>query len=179
MTRRWIDAVVVGMEFCPWASAVLDQPDGLSLKACTGDAVTRLTTVSQCLQSMAAKGSPETQLLIAHEGLESFESFLDFVQESEDELSRLGFEGVLQLASFHPDYCFAGESFDDAANYTNRSPYPMLHILREDSITRRIGDGDFARQVPERNIERARNLGNERLSAIVRECIIGSGEPNV
>ncbi len=179
ITRRWIDAVVVGLGFCPWAAAVLDQSDGLSIQPCTGDATTRLEIVRTWLKTLATQDSPETLLLVVPVGLESFDQFLDFVDTSDNELRAMGLEGVLQIASFHPQYCFAGESFDDAANYTNRSPYPMLHILREDSITRSIGDGEFARSVPERNIKQAREIGNQRLSGILHDCIIGGRGANV
>lgn len=178
-TRCWIDAVVVGLGFCPWASAVLDQPDGLSVQLCAGDAEARLDTVGQWLTHMTHQETPETVLLVVPDGLESFESYLDFVQASEELLEQMEFVGILQLASFHPDYCFAGEAPDDAANYTNRSPYPMLHILREESITRRTGDGVVARGVPERNVKRARSLGNRRLSAILEQCVIDAGRADV
>jgi len=86
-------------------------------------------------------------------------------------ISDEGFEGVIQLASFHPDYCFEGAPDDDAANYTNRSPYPMLHLIREQSLEEALEQFDQAELIPERNIAFARALGTPSLAAQLKACL--------
>jgi hypothetical protein len=95
---------------------------------------------------------------------------LDLVAIAEDVLIDQDYEGVYQLASFHPDYCFADSKPDDAANYTNRSPYPMLHIIREASIEKALTKYPNPEQIPERNMQLTRKLGLEKLQTLLATC---------
>ena len=98
-------------------------------------------------------------------GLEDFDDYLDFLAVAEALLVEQGYEGTYQLASFHPDYCFDGAEQDDPANFTNRSPWPMLHLLREAGLEQALAHYPEPEAIPERNIERMGQLGSERLSA--------------
>jgi hypothetical protein len=103
----------------------------------------------------------ETALLILPNGFSDFDEYLDLVDLSEKLLKAEGFEGVYQVASFHPGYIFAGSNDNDPANYTNRSPYPMLHLLREDLLTIAIDKHTNVDDIPNQNIAKAQSLGLE------------------
>ena len=104
-----------------------------------------------------------TTLLILASACTRFDDFLDLAAIAEQLLLDQGYEGVYQLASFHPEYCFAGSDQNDAANYTNRSPYPMLHIIRETDIAQALQSYQNPEQIPERNIELTRKLGLKKM----------------
>ena len=99
-----------------------------------------------------------------------FDDFLDLVAIADDLLIAQAYEGVYQLASFHPDYCFAEASPDDAANYTNRSPYPILHLIREASIEQVLNHYPEPENIPLRNIALTRELGSNYLQALLNAC---------
>lgn len=105
----------------------------------------------------------ETTLLILPAVLEEFLVFNEFLGDCEELLTEMRLDGIYQLASFHPRYQFAGTAPDDAENYSNRSPYPMLHILREDSVSRAVDSYPDIDAVPARNIEQLRRLGRDEL----------------
>ena len=107
----------------------------------------------------------ETTLLIHQQSLLTFPDYNDFLPEVDRLVRKLGLEGVIQVASFHPDYQFAGTAPDAVENYTNRSPYPMLHLLREESITEVAGDQDALAAIPLRNILTLRGLGRAEMMA--------------
>ena len=98
----------------------------------------------------------ETVIVIYPTGLESFFDYLDFLETANELLIEEGYEGTYQLASFHPDYCFDEVKQDDPSNYTNRSPYPILHILREASLERVLQSYKEPESIPENNINLAR-----------------------
>ena len=102
-------------------------------------------------------------MLIHPQVLTDFLDYNDFLNVADDAIERLGLSGVLQIASFHPDYRFAGTTADDVTNYTNRSPYPMLHVLREASVEAAIASYRGSDEIPARNIETLRRLGLRRL----------------
>ncbi|MCL1042394.1 DUF1415 domain-containing protein [Shewanella marisflavi] len=112
----------------------------------------------------------ETTLFIMPRGFEGFYLYLDLVDIANDLLIEQGFEGVFQLASFHPDYCFEGEPQDSAANYTNRAPYPTLHIIREASMERALADYDDPESIPERNIAFAERKGEAFFVKLLQSC---------
>lgn len=158
-TRQWIENVVVGLNFCPFAKRELRR-DAVRFTVCgnggTADALQRL--IDEC-GHLDAHPETETTLLILPEGFADFLDYLDLAELAEDLLAEQGYEGVYQVASFHPDYCFADAGPDDAANYTNRSPYPMLHLLREASLDTAIDNYPDIDSIPENNMEKARTLG--------------------
>ena len=116
-----------------------------------------------------------TTLLIAPSMFPDFDSYNQFLELAEGLLELLDLQGVFQIASSHPAYQFAGTAVDDAENYTNRSPYPMLHLLREASIEVAVAAHPGIDEVPERNIRHLRKLGTEALAARLRACFQGQG----
>ena len=173
-TARWLDHVVVGMGFCPYAAPVTNSDGGLAIEVLVGSGETLFEALLGQLKTMDGGEQPETALLVIPSGLEDFEIYLDFLQDAEDLLVSEGYEGIYQLASFHPQYCFDSTAFDDASNFTNRSPYPMIHILREASLTRYLTDDEDAMKIPERNISKARREGYDKLQTLFDWCKSGS-----
>ena len=113
----------------------------------------------------------ETTLLIFPGDMQSFAVYLNFVKRSETFLKSKGYEGKYQLATFHPQYIFAGAHEDDAANYTNRSIYPMLHILREKGLSKALASFPEPGNIPERNMAFARKKGLEYMKALRESCL--------
>jgi hypothetical protein len=113
---------------------------------------------------LAPRETTETTLLIHPQALTDFLDYNDFLSDADALLCELGLEGVIQIASFHPQYQFAGTAPDAVENFTNRSPYPMIHLLREVSITEVSGDAAALAAIPRRNIETLRALGREQIS---------------
>jgi uncharacterized protein len=159
-TRDWIGAVVVGLNFCPFARPVLeanriryalsDAVDAESLSHDLQDELLRLSNTD--------RAAVETTLLIHPHALPHFPDYNDFLADTDDVLERLGLVGVIQIASFHPHYQFEGTGIDDAENATNRSPFPMLHLLREASVTE-VNDEAKVAAIPRRNVALLRRLG--------------------
>lgn len=160
-TQRWLRRAVIGLNLCPFAKAV-DVKDQIHY------AVSRsigfkdlLDDLSNELKDLAALAPAErdTTLLIAPDGLADFLEFNDFLAQSIRLLSKRGYEGIFQIASLHPLYEFADAPPDDLANFTNRSPYPTLHILREESIDRAVKAFPHAEAIFQANIDTMRRIG--------------------
>lgn len=165
-TREWIERAVIGLNLCPFAKSVYagDLVRFVVSEARTEDAL--LADLEHELRALA-EASPEeveTTVLIHPHVLNSFLDYNDFLDVADAAIERLGLTGVVQTASFHPDYQFAGTAADDVTNYTNRSPYPMLHLLREESVERAVDGYPDVDRIPERNIETMRRLGLSGLS---------------
>ena len=170
-TRCWIENVVIAQNFCPFAHFVyVNELIEFSVNK-PGSMKAALEQLAQSLENLQSNSSVETSLLIFPEFVSAWEDYLDFLELAQSLLKQLGYEGIFQLASFHPDYCFEGESTDDAANYTNRSPFPMLHILREASLSEQIEHYPDAQQIPENNIVHARTMGADSLRSLLKNCI--------
>lgn len=168
-TQQWLEKIIVGLNFCPFAKKELVNNTikyHLSPHAKLKKALEELVAQFSYLEQ---HDEIETSLIIYKQGFKSFESYLDFVAFAEELLIDSGFEGVFQLASFHPDYYFEGEDFDDPANFTNRSPYPTLHIIREKSMARVLAVYKNPEQIPESNIVLARKKGNEFFIEILKD----------
>ncbi len=170
VSEKWVRTVVVGLDFCPFARRELD---GGTIRF----HVTESTTVEDCcnalldeLHEMDGDAKIESTLVIFNKGFDGFDSYLMLVGAGEASLESAGYEGVYQLASFHPDYCFVDSSADDAANYTNRSPYPMIHILRGATVEEAIVQHPDAEAIPDRNIAVAREMGVDALEALREQC---------
>ena len=162
-TVRWLEAAVIGLNLCPFAKAphVKRRIRYAVSEAGTEDAL--LETLALELDRLAAADPEliETTLLIHPRVLTDFIDYRFFLPRVDALLRRAGREGTLQVASFHPDYVFAGSDDDDVANNTNRSPYPMLHLLRESSIDRAVAATPDAEAIWSRNVEVLRALGHE------------------
>jgi hypothetical protein len=161
--RKWVSTVVVGLNFCPFAKPVIEANavrytvvNDRSVEAC-------LVALSDEMQRLQADDGIETTLIICPVGFEAFEDYLDLLAVADALLVDEGFEGTFQLASFHHDYCFDGAVYEDPANYTNRSPFPMLHLLREASIEKALVNVAHPEKIPNRNIEVARALGIKKM----------------
>lgn len=169
--RRWIERVVVAHNLCPFARRELALG---SVRYCVSQAADEsmlLHTLDEELALLVRDPSIETTLLIHPQVLEDFYHFNSFLGQGDRLLRRLGLEGVFQIASFHPRYQFAGTGPDDAQNYSNRSPYPMLHLLREDSVERAIAGYPDIAGVPHRNIATLEALGTPLLRDLCRSCL--------
>lgn len=162
-TRNWLERAVIGLQLCPFAAAphlsgrvryyVSAQRSGVGL----------LEELSDELKSLqdADPLKCETTLLIHPQAFANFLEYNDFLDACDAAVSELGFEGELQVASFHPRYQFAGTAAEDIENYTNRSPYPMLHLLREASVTRAVAKFPHIDRIGATNKETLRRLGHE------------------
>ena len=160
-TRRWLQRAVIGLNLCPFAKAVHVRNQVryvLSEAATPTGLLAELTRELEFLHA-ADPEMVETTLLIHPQLLGDFLDYNDFLDNADAAVEALGLEGEIQVASFHPDYVFAGSDPDDPANCTNRSPYPMLHLLREESVSRAVEAFPDPETIVERNIETLDELG--------------------
>jgi hypothetical protein len=169
--RCWVETVVVDLNLCPFAGRELQQERIRFV-------VTSSTTESQLLASLQTElewldthPEVETTLLIHPRVLQDFDDYNQFLETADELLDAMGVDGKYQLASFHPHYQFAETAAADVENYTNRSPYPMLHLLREQSLERSIASYPDTEQIPLRNIALMKRLGVARLKQLLRACI--------
>jgi hypothetical protein len=167
-TRRWLERAVIGLNLCPFAKAV-------HVKAQVHYAVTAATTPRELLDDLGKEldalvamdaSVRETTLLIAPDCLQEFMEFNDFLATGDRLIRKRGLEGVIQLASFHPGYQFEGTETADVTNCTNRSPYPTLHLLREDSIARAVESFPQPEAIYDANMQTLRQLGPEGWAAL-------------
>jgi len=160
-TQAWLERDVIGLNLCPFARAVSDagRIRYFVSRAETGEGLrTDLVSELRILETLDP-AKVDTTLLIHPSVFGDFPDYNDFLGVAEAAVEELGFAGVFQIASFHPTYRFAGTAPEDVTNRTNRSPYPMLHILREASIARAVAGHPDAAGIPARNIETLRRLG--------------------
>jgi hypothetical protein len=160
-TRSWLERAVIGLQLCPFANAVYLKEQiriTVSMAKTTGELRHALEIELRGL-SQTDPSVLDTTLLIHPLVLADFLDFNDFLAVANDTVEAEGLRGVVQIASFHPAYQFAGTSVNDITNFTNRSPYPMLQLLREASISRAVGQYPDAQNIYRRNIETMRRLG--------------------
>ena len=167
-TRAWVERAVIGLNLCPFAKA--PQVKGLVryVQSEASDPAGLLTDLMNELQRLA-KAPPErleTTLLVHPKVFTDFADFNDFIGVAEDAVTDLGLEGVIQVASFHPDYRFEGTAADDITNATNRSPHPTLHLIREDSIDRAVAAFPEAETIYEANMATMERLGHKGWEAL-------------
>ncbi len=169
-TKKWITDVVVGCNLCPFAANVIKQ------QTVNYQVETRTTfgvwieTLLQELTRLDNEKNIETSFIIFPYSFEKFDDYLDMLSLAEKLLKKNGYEGIYQLASFHPLYKFENTSDDDAANYTNRSIYPMLHLLREESIDKALANYNDPESIPDRNINFAREKGLTYMKMLRDAC---------
>lgn len=170
-TRQWLEKIVIGCNFCPFAAKPFFQ-DKIRYRVVQSaqkkDILEALVRECSWLEENA---ETETSLLILPESYEKFNAYLDLLDLAEQLLEKEGYEGIFQLASFHPDYRFAGTKADDAANYTNRSPYPILHLLKEESIEKALEKFPDPDKIPDKNIAFAREKGLEYMKNLLKSCL--------
>ncbi len=160
-TRRWLERAVIGLNLCPFASRVVskEQVRYVVSSATDPEALARQLAAELLHLVDADPEALDTCLLIHPQVLHDFDDYNDFLDVADAVLIELGLNGELQVASFHPDYRFADSDDDDVANCSNRSPYPMLHLLREASIERALAVIPDAADIVQRNIDTLRRLG--------------------
>jgi hypothetical protein len=164
-TQAWLRDWVISLNLCPFARFPFEQGivDIVSVEAADGDDVFSfvLNELDRLQQNPADE--LETILVIVENKLQDFNDFLDFLGLLEQVIKETGLEGIVQIASFHPDYCFEGEDIQDPANYTNRSPYPMFHLIREASLEKAVANYPEPEKIPEKNITLLREMGIEKI----------------
>ena len=170
-TEAWLTTFIIKYNICPFASREHD-------RGSIHYSVVESNRTEHCLEAvftecllLDAKAGIETSLIIYPNHFSQFDDYLDFLAMAESLLIKQNYEGIYQLASFHPHYCFAGENPKDPANYTNRSPYPMLHLIREASLEQAVKSYPDPELIPERNIKLTRELGREKLQNLLNKII--------
>jgi hypothetical protein len=160
-TRAWVRRAVIGLNLCPFARAVDAKDQIRYVFSDATDPETLLATLVVELQRLADTDPAlvDTTMLIHPRVLGDFEDFNDFLELADAAVEDLDLDGVLQVASFHPHFQFADTAADDVTNATNRSPYPTLHLLREDSVDRAVAAFPEAEAIFERNMETLEKLG--------------------
>jgi hypothetical protein len=162
-TERWLERAVIGLNLCPFAKSVHVKKQIRYAVTAAQTADELLAELEHELQHLAATEPKalDTTLLIHPQVMGEFLDYHFFLAEADALIRNLGYEGVFQIASLHPDYEFAGSAPDDIENYSNRSPYPTLHLLREESIDRAVAAFPDAEAIFERNMETLQRLGHE------------------
>ena len=174
---HWLQVMVVGEGLCPFAARPLR--DGLVdisvCEASDNDGIYRhvLGDMERLLNTPAE--ALETTVVAVPQALADFDDYLDMLGILEDALIQAQLEGVLQIASFHPDYCFEGIEQDDVSNFTNRSPVPLFHLIREDSLSAALASHPDPAAIPERNQARMRELGRAGIEHLLRR---GTSSPD-
>jgi len=169
--RRWVETMVVGLDLCPFAKRELLH-DRVRFTVTDATSEKQLSTALMDEFALLQRDpSIETTLLIHPWVLDDFGEYNQFLDLVDQLLRQLNLEGVYQVASFHPQYQFAGTAPDDAENYTNRAPYPVLHLIREDSLERAIEAFPGVEDIPARNIRLMNEMGKQQLQALVRACL--------
>jgi hypothetical protein len=175
-TQTWLMQAVVGLNLCPFAKAVVVK-DMVRYRVCTSAEPAHLLAMLRDELQHLAGAEPEqldTTLLIAPHALPDFLDFNDFLSDCDAVLQDLALDGVLQVADFHPRYQFGGVPENDISNFTNRTPYPTLHLLRESSIDKAVAAYPDASLIFERNIEVLNKLGHEGWQALGIHARLGS-----
>ena len=171
-TRAWVDRAVIGLNLCPFAKAPQVKGQVRYVVSAADDPAALLADLVAELERLA-EAPPErleTTLLIHPRVLTDFAEYNDFLAIAEDTVAELDLEGVLQVASFHPQYQFDGTEPDDITNATNRSPYPTLHLIREDSIDKAVAAFPEAEAIYEVNMATMERLGPDGWAALQQQC---------
>lgn len=169
-TKAWVKKVVIECNFCPFAAREVAKGSvsyTVIEKATQKEAI---DTLIQTCRKLDADKTIETSLLVLPHSFIAFSTFLQLVKAVERTMKKKGYEGIYQVATFHPDYLFADSTEDDPANYTNRSPYPMLQLLREKSVTKAVNAYPNAEAIPQQNIAFAKEKGLAHMQALLADC---------
>lgn len=170
-TKKWVNSVIVEHNYCPFAKREVDNETVRYKVVHEVEFNSLLKDVIQECVWLDQNKETETTLIIFPSNLNDFNLFLDYLVLAEDLLVSQGYEGIYQIASFHPNYCFQGADIDDPANFTNRSPHPMFHLIREESVELAIKHHPDADAIPERNVEYAREQGLDKMKTLLKQCM--------
>ena len=154
----WIEDFVVAHNLCPFAAKELRAGRVRITETQARDEEALLLALHEELDLLFVNAELETSLLVHPHVLKDFSAYNDFLDLADELIFSLGLEGTIQIASFHPDYCFAGTKAESPENRTNRSPYPLLHLLREESVARAAASHPDVEAIPQRNIALMRHL---------------------
>jgi len=168
-TKQWINDVVIALNFCPFAKSVFEKRlicyRAANNKTLEEDLISMLALCKELDQNIEL----ETGFIIYPSSYLNFDDYLDFLELANKLLIEQQYEGIYQLASFHPDYCFDNTESNASENYTNRSPYPMLHVLRESSLENALESYNNPEEIPARNIEVANTKGAVFFEAVLED----------
>ncbi|MBE9560531.1 MAG: DUF1415 domain-containing protein [Proteobacteria bacterium] len=162
-TKNWVEQIVIGLNLCPFASRPF-QNNHIEYTVNSGDSTEQhLHQLAECFTRLDASAEIETSLLIYPDAYQSFDNYLQLLDLANHLLEDMDYAGSYQIASFHPDYCFEGSTEDDASNFSNRSPYPMLHLIRESGLEKAIANYPDVEQIPDNNIKKLREIGYQEM----------------
>ena len=168
--QSWLETMILGLNLCPFARPVV-RDDRVRI------AVTDADEEALLLQALLTElvyldkhPATATTLLVHPHALADFAAYNDFLAFTDELLDAYGYAGVYQVASFHPDFQYHATAPDAAENFANRSPYPLLHILREADVAQAVQDHPQIEDVPRKNIERLNSYGSDGLLALWRKC---------
>lgn len=170
-TKKWITDVVIGCNFCPFAAREVRRNSVHYIVEPSADLEVCLQNFFDECVRMDDDETTETSFIIYANAFKNFEDYLDLVSLAETLIEKENYEGIYQVASFHPDYLFEDADENDAANFTNRSLYPMLHILREASIEAALEHYTDPEDIPERNMKFARTKGLVYMKMLRDACL--------
>lgn len=167
-TKKWLVSFVIALNLCPFAKREFDQDRIRYSVIESTDQAFCLHSVFQEVLAMDEDSNIETTLIIFAKHLSLFDDYLDFFHLAEELIYTQEYEGVYQLASFHPDYQFENSDKNDPSNFTNRSPYPIIHIIREKSIEQALKTFPTPEQIPSRNIALLKKLGSDKIKSMIK-----------
>lgn len=175
-TRAWVETFVVGLEVCPFAGREVTRDSIRYVEVDATDPAAALMKLMEECWHLDEHAGTETTLMVLSEGLADFDDYLDALGMAEALLEEQGYEGVYQIASFHPDYEFEGEAEDSPRNFTNRSPWPMWHLIREAGLERALAHYPDPEAIPERNAALMEAKGHDALAASLAALRGASGQ---
>ncbi len=169
-TQQWLDSFVIGLNLCPFAPAVVKEKS-LRISSCEMQddraLVVAVLTELQLLQERSEQ-QLSTSLLIFPRALTDFDEYLGFSELANELLVEAGLDGIIQIATFHPHYCFDGAAEEDVSNYSNRSPYPMLHFIREAQLSRMLAVYPDPEAIADNNIATLKAMGKKKVLALFK-----------
>ncbi len=166
----WLETIIIGLNFCPFAQKEFKQQTIRFQVSDSTGLESALHSLAEEFQYLDEHSTTQTTLLIFNQSMQDFDDFLALIEYANQLLEDLGYLSTYQLAHFHPDYCFDGVEAQDASNYTNRAPYPVLHLLREESLQQAIDNYPNTADIPDTNIKCARELGVEKIQTLLEKC---------
>lgn len=169
-TKCWLSSIIIELNFCPFAQREFIKESIRYTISTDSDLETNLHVFAEELEHLDDKPATETTLLIFENAFTDFNDFVELIDYADQLIDELGYRSTYQLAHFHPDYCFEGADEHDAANYTNRAPFPILHLLREDSLQKAIDNYPDTSNIPENNINLTRQFGIEKMRTLLAKC---------
>ena len=165
-TKEWLDKIIIGLNICPFAKKEFVNNSIHYHLSKTEQVKTALHEFIEQCRYLQTHEDLETTLIIYGDGFRGFERYLDLVDYANDLLVDSGFEGIFQIASMHPEYCFDGDDYDDASNFTNRSPYPIIQLLRQAPMTKALTHVADPEKIYTDNIKTLDKLGRRKVEAL-------------